>query len=117
MQLATTFRGHALLWYMKFQTTTPVRQSRTLAKIRQVLLEKFRKLKSESQYITKLKEIKQVQTKIVWDYDQIFKDVTGQLTFQIPDEKHREFFITGHTFIVCKHRKRSRHNHKLCKSQ
>jgi hypothetical protein len=30
VQLAMTFRGHALLWYMKYQTTTLVRQSRTL---------------------------------------------------------------------------------------
>jgi hypothetical protein len=40
-------------------------------------------VKYESQYITELKEIKQVQTESVWDYDQIFKDLMGRLTFQI----------------------------------
>jgi hypothetical protein len=95
VQLAMMFRGHALLWYMKYQTTTPTGQSRTLAEIGQALLKEFWKLKSESQYITELKEIKQVQNETVWDYDQRFKDVMGRLTFHIPDEQHREWFIAG----------------------
>jgi hypothetical protein len=36
-----------------------------------------------------------VQNETVWDYDQRFKDVMGRLTFHIPDEKHREWFIAG----------------------
>jgi hypothetical protein len=40
-----------------------------------------------------LKEIKQVQTESVWDYDQRFKDVMGRLTFHIPNQQHREWFI------------------------
>jgi hypothetical protein len=46
-------------------------------------------------YITELKEIKQVQTNSIWDFDQIFKDVMGRLTFHIPDRKHQEWFIAG----------------------
>jgi hypothetical protein len=42
-----------------------------------------------------LKEIKQVQTESVWDYDQRFKDLMGRLTFQILDQQHREWFIAG----------------------
>jgi hypothetical protein len=75
------FRGIALLWYMKFQKTTPTKKSRTLAEIGQALLKEFRKSKSQSQYITELKEIKQVKNETVWDYDQRFKDVMGMLTF------------------------------------
>jgi hypothetical protein len=94
-QLETTFRGRALVWYMKLQSTTPIGQARTLAEIRQALLKEFKKPKSESQYITELKEIKQVQNESVWDYDQRFKDLMGRLTFQIPDQQHQEWFIAG----------------------
>jgi hypothetical protein len=94
-QLETTFRGHALVWYMKLQSTTPTGQARTLAEIRQALLKEFKKPKSESQYITKLKEIKQVQIESVWDFDQRFKDLMGRLNFQIPDQQHQEWFIAG----------------------
>jgi hypothetical protein len=95
VQLETTFRGCALVWYMKLQSITPTGQARTLAEIRQALLKEFKKPKSESQYITELKEIKQVQTESVWDFDQRFKDVMGRLTFQIPDQQHQEWFIAG----------------------
>jgi hypothetical protein len=66
-----------------------------LEEIGQALLKEFWKPKYESQYITELKEIKQIQTETVWDYDHRFKDVMGRLTFHIPDEQHREWFIAG----------------------
>jgi hypothetical protein len=94
-QLATTFRGRALVWYMKLQSITPTGQARTLAEIKKALLKEFKNPKSESQYITELKEIKQVQTESIWDFDQRFKDVMGRLTFQIPDQQHQEWFIAG----------------------
>jgi hypothetical protein len=78
---------------MKYHTTTRARYSRTLENIKQALLKEFRKLKSESQYITKMKEIKQVHIESVWDYDHRFEDVMRRLTFHIPDEQHREWFI------------------------
>jgi hypothetical protein len=52
-------------------------------------------MKLESQYITKLKEIKHVQIESVWDYDKDFKDVIGRLTFHILDQRHQEWFISG----------------------
>jgi hypothetical protein len=99
-QLAMTFRDCALLWYMKYQTTTPVGQTRTLADVRQALLKEFQKPKSESQCITELKEIKQIVNESVWDYDQRFKILKDRLTFQIPDEQHREWFIAGLLFRI-----------------
>jgi hypothetical protein len=45
---------------MKFQTTAPERESRALEKMGQALLKEFQNLKSKSQYITKLKEIKKI---------------------------------------------------------
>jgi hypothetical protein len=67
VQLVTTFRGRTLVWYMKLQSTTPTRQVRTLVDIKQALLKVFKKPKLESQYIMKLKEIKQIQIDSVWD--------------------------------------------------
>jgi hypothetical protein len=58
-------------------------------------LKEFKKPRSKLQYIKKLKEIKQVQTESVWDYDQRFKDLMGRLTFQILDQQHIEWFIAG----------------------
>jgi hypothetical protein len=66
-----------------------------LVEITQELLKEFKKPKSKSQYITKLKEMKQVQTKFVWEFDQRFKFVMGRLTFKIIDQQHREWLIVG----------------------
>jgi hypothetical protein len=54
VNLATMFIGHALLLYMKYQTTTLVGQSKTLVEIGQDLLKEFQKPNYESQYITEL---------------------------------------------------------------
>jgi hypothetical protein len=42
-----------------------------------------------------MKEIKQVQIETVRDFDQIFKDMVGRMTFQILDQHHQEWFIAG----------------------
>lgn len=47
-QLATNFRDQALVWYMKFQITTPVGHIRTLDEIKTALILEFKKPKSES---------------------------------------------------------------------
>ena len=88
-QLAKTFRGCMLVWYMKLQSTTILGQARTLANIREALLKEFKEPKSESWYITELNKIKQVKTEFVWEFDQRFKYVMGRLKFQIPDQQHR----------------------------
>jgi hypothetical protein len=40
-----------------------------------------------------LKEIKKNVTKPIWEFDQRFKTLIGHLSFQIPDKKHKEWFI------------------------
>ena len=52
-QLVTSFRDRALTWFMKFSST----QSHALDDIKAAIVKEFKKLKSESQCITKLKEI------------------------------------------------------------
>jgi hypothetical protein len=74
-----------------------VGQARSLDEIKQDLLREFQKPKSESQCITKIKEIKQKEGETIWDYDQRFKILLDRLTFQIQDVQHREWFIAGVT--------------------
>jgi hypothetical protein len=94
-QLETTFRECALVRYMNYRSTIPTGQTRTLAYIKLALLKEFQKLKSESQCITKPKEIKKFLNESIWDFDQTFNILKDQLAFQIPDEQHREWFIAS----------------------
>jgi hypothetical protein len=89
-QFSTTLRDRALRWYMKFvQGDAP----KPLNVIKTVLIYEFKKPKSELQCITKLKEIKQRIVEPVWEFDQRFKTLTCHLSFQILDEKKKEWFI------------------------
>jgi hypothetical protein len=68
---------------MKFvQGATP----KLLNAIKTSLIVEFKKPKSESKCITKLKEIKKRIAKPVWEFDRIFKTLRGHMSFQIPDE-------------------------------
>jgi hypothetical protein len=57
-QLVITFRGRALVWYMKLHSITPIRHARTLEEIKQALSKEFKMPKSESKYISQMKEMK-----------------------------------------------------------
>jgi hypothetical protein len=70
-------------------------QPKPLNDIKTALSAEFKKPKSESQCITELKEIKQKVIKPVWEFDQRFKTLTGHLSFQIPEEQNKEWFITS----------------------
>ena len=59
------------------------------------MIAEFKKPKSESQCITKLKEIKQKLTESVWEFDQKFKTLLSQVSFDIDVQKHREWFIVA----------------------
>jgi hypothetical protein len=92
-QFSTTLRDRALSWYMKL--VQGLAQPKPLNQIKNVLIAEFKKPKSESQCITELKEIKQKVAEPVWEFDQRFKTLTGRLTFQIPDEQNKEWFIAS----------------------
>jgi hypothetical protein len=66
-----------------------------LKQIKTALIAEFKKPKSESQCITELKEIKQKVVEPVWEFDQRFKTLTSHLSFQIPDEQNKEWFIVS----------------------
>jgi len=66
---------------MKFQTTIPIGNVRTLAEIRTALILEFKNRNLKSQCITYLKDIKKNQNESMWDFDQIFKMLMDRLTF------------------------------------
>ena len=55
----------------------------------------MRKPKSELQCITEIKEITQLPTESVWDFDQRFKTLMAKLSFQMSDVQHKEWFIVA----------------------
>lgn len=58
-----------------------------------MLVKEFKKLKFESQCITKLKEIKQKPTETVWEFDQRCKILLDQVSFEIVLQQRKEWFI------------------------
>ena len=78
-QLTTMFRDRALNQFMKYTEG----QARTLQEVKVALTADFKKPKSESQCITKLKEIKQKLTETIWKFNQKFKIHLDQVSFVI----------------------------------
>jgi hypothetical protein len=68
-QLDTNFSDRALTWYMKYKAIALAGHARSLAKIKHDMIREFQKLKSESQCIKEIKEIKQKEGEIIWDYE------------------------------------------------
>ena len=68
---------------------------KTLNKIRLRVIDEFKNLKSESQCITKIKEIKKIPIESVWDFDQIFKTLMAKVSFQMSNVQHKEWFIVS----------------------
>ena len=66
---------------------------KTLDEIQTGLFDAFKKLKSEAQYITELKEIKLFPNETIWDFDQRFKTLMAQVSFQMSDVQQKEWFI------------------------
>jgi len=90
-QFSTTLRDRALNRYMKFASGP----TKSLADTKKALITEFKKPKSESQCITELKEIKQKFNEPVWKFNQRYKTLTSHLSFQIPDEQNKEWFIAA----------------------
>ena len=82
VQLATTLRERDLTWDMKYTST----QNRTLVEVRTAMIKEFKKPKSETQCITELKDIKKLPTESVWDFDQKFKALIDQVSFEFTPE-------------------------------
>ena len=59
------------------------------------MIKEFKKPKSESQCIIELKDIKQLPTESVWDFDQKFKALIDQVSFEFAPLQHKEWFIAA----------------------
>ena len=92
-QLETTLKDKAMMWYMKYKSTTSAVQARSLKEIKRYLLREFQRPKSESQCITKVKDINKLVVETSWDYHQWFNIFLDRLTFQLQEIQHREWFI------------------------
>ena len=88
-QLATTLRGRAMEWFMRFTRVPQGGTAKKLDEIRLGLFEEFKKPKFEAQYITKLKEIKQFPNETIWDFDQRFQTLMDRFSFQMSDVQHK----------------------------
>ena len=93
--MITTLRGRVLDWYLKIFIVPVGVVPKTLNDIRVGLIDEFSKPKCESQCIIKIKEIKQLPTEFVWDFDQIFKTLIAKVSFQMLDVQHKECFIVA----------------------
>ena len=78
---------------MKFCVTPAGTPQKTLEEIQATMISNFKRSKLESQYITKIKEIKQALAETVWDFDQRFKTLMAKVSFQMSDVQHKEWFI------------------------
>ena len=90
VQLVTTLRERALTWYMKYAATP-----KTLVQVITAMIKEFKKPKSKSQCITELKDIKHLPSESVWDFDQKFKALIDQVSFEFAPEQHKEWFIAA----------------------
>ena len=70
---------------MRFTWVPQRGTTKTLDTIKTGLFEEFKKLKSEAQYITEFKEIKQFLNEAIWYFDQRFKTLMAWVNFQISD--------------------------------
>ena len=66
---------------MKFCIVPPGVPQKTLEEIQAAMIFEFKTRKSESQCITKIKEIKQALAETVWDFNQRFKTLMAKVSF------------------------------------
>ena len=92
--MITTLRGHALDWYMKFSIVLVGVVPKTLNEVQLGFIYEFKKPKSESQCITEIKEIKNLPIESIWDFDQRFKTLMANVSFQMSNVQHKEWFIS-----------------------
>ena len=83
-------RGYWFMIFFQFPLGDP---TKTLVEVRKGLIEEFRKLKYEAQYIIELKQIKQYPNEIVWYFHERIKKLMEILSFEMSDIQHKEWFI------------------------
>jgi hypothetical protein len=79
--LAITLRDHTLDWYMSLATNSLPRTFRMIGDINKLLINEFHKPSSKDQYMNEMIEIRQKLGEFVWEIDQIFKRLKGNLKY------------------------------------
>ena len=89
-QLSLDFEERALDWYMGY---IGEHVNATIDEIKTTLNQQFKKPKSYSQIVNKLKDIKQGPSESVWEADQRLKKAIREGGFKYDDKQHTEWFI------------------------
>jgi hypothetical protein len=80
---------------MSLATKNPPGTTRTIADIKKLLIIEFQKPSSEDQYMNEMIEIRQKTREFVWEIDQRFKRLKGNLKYIMKNMKHRHLFINS----------------------
>jgi hypothetical protein len=92
-QLAIMLRDRALDLYMSLVVNNPLGVTRTIADVKKLLINEFRKPSSEDQYMNEMIEIRQKPGDFFWEIDQRFKWLNGKLKYVMTDMQHRHVFL------------------------
>jgi hypothetical protein len=80
---------------MILATNSLPRTTRTIRDIKKLLINEFQKPSSEDQYMNEMIEIRQKPGEFLWEIDQIFKRLKGNLKYVMKDMKHRNLFFNS----------------------
>jgi hypothetical protein len=94
-QIVITLRDGALDWYMSLVMNNVPETTRTLDKIKKLLIKEFQKPSSKDQYMNEMIEIRQKPRESVWDIDQRFKRLKGKLKYFMTDMQHQHLFVNS----------------------
>jgi hypothetical protein len=95
VQLGITIRDCALDYYMSLDTKNAPGMTRTLADIKNLLINEFQKPSLEDQYMNEMIEIRHKPEESVWEIDQIFKRLKGKVKYLMTDVQHRHMFVNA----------------------
>jgi SMC interacting uncharacterized protein involved in chromosome segregation len=80
---------------MSLDTNSALGTTRTLEKIKKLLINEFQKLSSEDRYMNEMIEIRQKLGESIWEIDQRFKRLKGKLKYLMTNMQHRHFFVNS----------------------
>lgn len=92
--LVSTLQDHALTWYIMHSNDHP---NAGITEIQNALNREFSQLKSETQSITKFKQITTLLGKTPQDLDQRLKSAICEASMMLTDVQHRAWFVASLT--------------------
>jgi hypothetical protein len=80
---------------MSLDTSSAPGTTRTLADIKNLLINEFHKPSSADQYMNEMIEIRQKIGESIWEIDQRFKRLKGKLKYRMTKMQHRHMFVNS----------------------